>query len=307
MLLSQKLLANPKMITIDQEDLLDKSEANAIRAFFLTYLKRATKYVVPTSIFDGDFAITETEVSRDYSKFPDQLRSIIEKHGSNRERFEAEMEKLETMYKTYARPPHPTMTIENDSGIILLTPNLYKEGVDIFFYCAKTSFLFSSNVYFIPGTGTLTIALMVDPHRRTSDANRVLMEKIMDGIGFSLYAIALNALMVINAKNVKRYTVKPAARLLAKLPKTERKSHVYHILDLYRELDNAETVGFAEAEAIGKRRTFTSERALTKMHGVRGHFKQTKNGLFWWSSFIRCRRNRDTVGVVDKDYRVKSV
>ena len=67
MLLSQKLLANPKMITIDQEDLLDKSEANAIRAFFLTYLKRATKYVVPTSIFDGDFAITETEVSRDYS------------------------------------------------------------------------------------------------------------------------------------------------------------------------------------------------------------------------------------------------
>jgi hypothetical protein len=50
-----------------------------------------------------------------------------------------------------------------------------------------------------------------------------------------------------------------------------------------------------------------------RAHLVKGHFKEFKNGLFgnaklaglyWWDPFRRNRKNRDSVGEIEKDYRL---
>lgn len=41
-----------------------------------------------------------------------------------------------------------------------------------------------------------------------------------------------------------------------------------------------------------------------RAHLVAGHFKNRRGKLYWWRFHERCSRNKDTLGFVEKDYRV---
>ena len=127
------------------------------------------------------------------------------------------------------------------------------------------------------------------------------IEDNVTSAGTQMLTNVVSALACMNAKNINSISIPPskvANQIRAhkhKVPLFE-----YHVLDIFL---NPDVRKLARTEP-NKARPLILDALTTSMplHTVRGHFKQRKTGLFWWSPFIRGHIEN---GAVDKDYRVK--
>lgn len=108
---------------------------------------------------------------------------------------------------------------------------------------------------------------------------------------------SLKALACLNARNVKEVSI-PSPD---KLNKKRVKSHRYPFFE-YRTLniflgETAINIRPKDRSAIATKLF----RQQSRLHTVRGHFKRKKNGIFWWSSFIR---GSAKAGQIKKDYKL---
>lgn len=111
--------------------------------------------------------------------------------------------------------------------------------------------------------------------------------------------IAVCALIASNCRNVEEISTTISAKLNKKREKNGKAPFFsYRILDIFLKDARALPSG-------GGRRSAAIKAALTspaiRLHGVRGHFKKRKTGIFWWRNHIRGDKAQ---GIVAKDYRV---
>lgn len=132
-----------------------------------------------------------------------------------------------------------------------------------------------------------------------------LIRMFIDFVNYNIVMLvpfAIQALLLLNITNKEfvsyKLTKNEATKInLAKclIPKFE-----YRILDVRRNIkvfNNYEEVKkFIESK--------TPPNKDIRAHVVRGHFKKRGDKLFWWKPFIRNLKNKDTVGYVDKSYRI---
>lgn len=111
-----------------------------------------------------------------------------------------------------------------------------------------------------------------------------------------IYIPIAESLLQINCSNVRvhKFQVPSSALSKRQLKPKELQFFKYHIIDLGRQYDTIRNISEAKA-CIGT----AADRA---MYSVRGHFKNIKGRLFWWSPHVR---GRAVNGVVEKDYNVK--
>lgn len=111
----------------------------------------------------------------------------------------------------------------------------------------------------------------------------------------------VGALACLNARNIHSVCIPPSkVGNQMRLAKNKSPVYEYHVLDIFLkpELRKLARTNPNQVRPI-------VDQALSKgvpLHTVRGHFKQRKTGLFWWSSFIRGRAEN---GAVVKDYNVR--
>lgn len=210
-----------------------------------------------------------------------------------------------SLYEQFAIPPFDTIFIESDkTGVLIInspdtdsiTYHLFTVG-----YGQKKEYaVFSDCEYeYKRKEAVASYSRSVKPTAREG-LDEAMAEKINEAIDSLIMGTVLEILLLLNAKNTNVATYTPTKKEISYVPKNAVKSYVYHILDLYREGTKYESVKDV-TEFVGGTGRHSSEK---RAHFVRGHFKRKKNGLFWWSPFMRCRKNSE-VGVVDKDYRIK--
>lgn len=111
-------------------------------------------------------------------------------------------------------------------------------------------------------------------------------------------------LLFLNVKNAEaqRYKATKEEIKANAIPRVYEPYCDYRILDIYRRnppiKDLNELVDRVVQQAKG--------RAESRAHLVRGHFKHTHGGLYWWNPFMRNRHRLETHGFADKDYRLKT-
>jgi hypothetical protein len=109
----------------------------------------------------------------------------------------------------------------------------------------------------------------------------------------------LDILLHFNVANVRIHKYTPTQKEMKHIPGRVQEKYVYHILDVFRE----RTI-YHSLKDVEDRASDTVGGVQRKAHLVRGHFKEKKNGLFWWNPFMRNSKNRESVGYVDKDYQL---
>ena len=124
-----------------------------------------------------------------------------------------------------------------------------------------------------------------------AQVNLSMSNDLADEIG-----VAIRGLAAINARNVHHVTIEAPAKLNAKRRRNGKTEFFeYKILDIF--LGGDRTIRHRDRVASA----MANLRMGVKLHGVRGHFKERKTGIFWWSDFLRGSKHN---GVVEKEYRV---
>lgn len=107
---------------------------------------------------------------------------------------------------------------------------------------------------------------------------------------------AIAALACLNARNVKCVSVEPPAKLNKKRARTGKIPYFqYKVLDIH--LGGRQVT----SEVRQQLDHLLSARSSSCLHSVRGHFKVRKSGIYWWSDFMRGRKEN---GEVKKEYNV---
>ena len=122
-------------------------------------------------------------------------------------------------------------------------------------------------------------------------------------VAYSLNCNALSAcelMLMINVANTRIHTYKPTAKELTGVPKVLQPHYSYRLVDLFRERDRYNSLDEMVNDVYQSEKVALERRA----HVVRGHFKEKNEKLFWWSPHVRCKKNAQTLGIVDKDYVV---
>lgn len=113
--------------------------------------------------------------------------------------------------------------------------------------------------------------------------------------------IALNALACLNAKNVTHVSVPASEKLNAKRKRNGKLPFFeYKVLDIFLGA-GVRKIPSGDGRRLREAMSHLLSSSM-RLHTVRGHFKQRKTGLYWWSHFVRGRHEE---GVVVKDYNVK--
>ncbi|MNU19536.1 hypothetical protein D3C71_77650 [compost metagenome] len=229
----------------------------------------------------------------------------------------AAQDKRDAVYSQFARPAFPIMVLESDSFVLIVheykgkvdqtTHEAIEPGgrafsvrsVDKFGIVATHRHVVIHNPsgktrrFYLPETDWLKERSMLDENAKQLE--NLLRRVIIFGW------IACDVLTLMNCRNIQQIAYKPSRRELAHLPKVLQPSFVYHMLNIQRTKKVYTSLDMLTDDA------FTREtKTNAKAHVVRGHFKETKTGLFWWNSFLRNNKNRETVGFVDKVYRIEN-
>lgn len=115
---------------------------------------------------------------------------------------------------------------------------------------------------------------------------------------FSILTIEI--LLYLNTSNIILHDYVPTKNENLIVPKPLIPFYSYKILDIFREKKKFVNLKEVTDFLLKSKEESTQRRS----HLVKGHFKVTKNGLFWWNPFTRCRKNFESKGFVDKDYRL---
>uniref|UniRef100_A0AAU7PFR8 Uncharacterized protein n=1 Tax=Burkholderia phage vB_BgluM-SURPRISE13 TaxID=3159457 RepID=A0AAU7PFR8_9VIRU len=107
-------------------------------------------------------------------------------------------------------------------------------------------------------------------------------------------------LRYLNCANapVRRYT--PTQKEASGIPVRQLPFYTYRVLTLVKV--NKEFESMEEVKAASSKHKYHIERRASF---VRGHVKIRNGKPFWWNPHLRNKKNIDTLGFVDKDYRVE--
>lgn len=109
---------------------------------------------------------------------------------------------------------------------------------------------------------------------------------------------SLKALACLNARNVKEVSIPAPEKLNKKRVKNSKYPFFeYKTLNIFLG-ETAINIRPKDRSAIATKLF----RQQARLHTVRGHFKRKKNGIFWWSSFIR---GSAKAGEIKKDYKLE--
>ena len=125
------------------------------------------------------------------------------------------------------------------------------------------------------------------------------MKTTFDNMRFMLYGIAVilyEFITYINARNTVIIEYTPKKKELPGIAKALYPLYKLSVVKITKERKE-----YKSLEEIN-RDINSEENKHIRKHLVRGHFKQCKSGLYWWSPFIRYRNSE---GVVDKTYVVE--
>jgi len=231
-------------------------------------------------------------------------------------------DKRTQVFAQFARPPFPVTLLESDSFVLLVreyTAVQVKEAVlhyDLQDIDAGARCFSVRSVDKFGIVGAYEQAIIYSPSGKTRNfytpltkflrdavkANQVPPEKIENMVRMCVVYgwIACDALTLMNCRNIESISYTPTKRELAHLPKVVQAAFVYHILNLQRTRKVYTSLDAMTDDA------FTREaKTNAKAHVVRGHFKQTRTGLFWWNSFLRNAKNMKDHGYVDKAYKLQ--
>lgn len=206
------------------------------------------------------------------------------------------------MYKLYAMPPFNLLFIENESGGVLIE-KMSDDGDWSGTYIASNGMVAVVKPIYrrtktLLDQQAMDIDFLVDPSRVPMEEEDVMFMQL------TLYAYA-EALLFLNVPNVRIHQYKPSRKENAMVPKSLLPWYEYKVLDVFREKEQYSSM--KEIEDFAKEAS--KEKMERRMHIVRGHFKELRKGrpdarLVWWSAFTRCRKNLETVGIIDKDYHL---
>ena len=251
---------------------------------------RATKIFVPHELMDERRNSLET------------LRKFYHEDLSGRKFIDSQNKKFQ-QYRQYARSPFPIVFLENDTGSTLVEEIEEKkwritrstnDGI-IFPYILEFELFDTGNL-------ENDFILHFDKHcSQVDDVPDFVIEEAKM-VGRCTCMEVLEIFMFMNVSNITMHLIKPTNKEIANIPKVLRPKFLYRCLDIFREKKSF--VSLSEVFVFLQDSHHQSEERHA--HMVRGHFKAKKNGLFWWNSFMRCRKNISTAGYVDKDYRLVS-
>lgn len=216
-------------------------------------------------------------------------------------------------WKKFAKPPFPTMLLENETGALLvLSP---PDAIGIYIVMIR------SDGTVTPWAASLKpeeIEEDLEPAKRDGSfiekgvqmyigqkwpvemEEQLFQEKRAGSVllGYMVYEI----LLFFNTKNITRHVYTPQKKEMGAVPRVLHPSYVYRVLDVYR--DRKEFTSMADIKEFLNPPDHV---ILARRAGlVRGHFKERTTGVFWWDMFVRNKKNAETVGVVDKDYSLRS-
>lgn len=219
------------------------------------------------------------------------------------------------LYTTYAKMPVDLMVIESNRHCLLLEKiddksftilNLNMSAFDV--TTLVNDFAFIS---IVKTKITNSSVLEIEPLLYNSEARDYLARKYsaeqMKEVGeqmiqtsnFSVF-LALEVLLYMNTVNKEVKIYKPTKNELKFISKPLHSKFEYWILDIFRNKKMPEKL----SDLPGETNDDNAVRTQYRSHLVRGHHKKVKGKLYWWNSFTRCRKNAETVGVIEKDYRL---
>ena len=218
-------------------------------------------------------------------------------------------EKIE-LHQKYARMPVPSMFIENDTGGMLVEQtiegftiiSIAKDGIVHPFLTTCKGYQDGVDVPIV----TMDLAIDVSKYDDDTVETMTLGGKLASLVNT---LVALEVMLFMNIKNVTVHRYVPTKKENASVPKPLWPKYEYRVLDVFSDVVRYESLSQITEHLAGTARTAGSRRSSL----VRGHFKEFKNGLFgkeylaglyWWNLHRRNRKNRNTVGEVEKDYRL---
>lgn len=272
---------------------------------------RAVKFLVGTHLLANDQYI------RDVRK---QL------YGADQPEPEV-LRKKNEMWAKYARPPFPLTVLENPEALLLIEElsdgwwRLTRIGlsgragpVSIRVNnvvacraigtapgpCLGKEVWVRDQVAEYPALDRLRAQWRIDAHPLP------VQQEFVDNISEHIASMECNLisaselLLLINVANSHIHHYTPSKRENAMVPKALLPHYSYRLVDIFRN----RKVYHSFDQMLKDVTLSVAEASEKRAHLVRGHFKEKKNGLFWWSPFVRCRKNATTVGVVEKDYQL---
>lgn len=299
MLLSHRIATSEKFLTLSPLDVRNRAE---LRGKIL----RATKIIVPTELM---FVFSGRGVVGDLECIQQIIREAYGEHASTQEQ-----QKKNNLFHEYSRLPFSVVFFENTTGGILAEE--LKDGYRLSMVTPQGEVSVYSIAYSLLLQQKDVLPLMkLDLHLRTTrhtPQEAILFEKLLmaferlreddqQSVSPASYLIGvLNACLFLNARNTVVHRYQLSRKEAGVIPKSLLPHFTYRVLDVFRERQAYENVKELE-DFLQTTKTDVIKR---RVHLVRGHFKNTKHGVFWWNAFTRCRKNEATVGVVQKDYRL---
>lgn len=282
MLLSQRIAGDPKF-------LFNGNGVNVDIFDLRMRIINATKLVVPHEFlnFDTDYLDNLTQVFK----------------NSSAKSFDTKAD----MYKQYSRMPFPSMFIENDTGGMLVTQTTTGFTVRAI---AKTGLAhpYLANFKGWPANGSIPVPEITYNIKKGRELSEEYEKPCRIGALIHTY-VSMEVMLFMNVKNITVHQYVPTVKENNYVPKPLRSKYVYRVLDVFNDVVRYESLGQITDQLIHTGKTAEQRRSSL----VRGHFKEFKNGLFgkeslaglyWWNIHRRNRKNRESVGEVEKDYRL---
>lgn len=248
------------------------------------------------------------------------------------EQFEKRVESL----KQFAKLPFETVTLEYDKGCILLetTDDGLIEGIIILdegkvmpyrvslvsiatgkhedgrpqircvvnMHCTDSTEKWAKETWTAHdvrelASGKAKVTRRVEPgYQPAHEYERVMTQFTMhERWCMAIMLQAMYALMLMNTKNIGTTIVTPTKKENAMVPKTLLPYYSYHILNVDRAMREVKTL--EDVEKIHR----SINQVERRMHLVRGHFKNIRGNLHWWSPHMR---NKHADKVISKDYQL---
>jgi hypothetical protein len=285
MLLSQRIAKDPKFLT--------KIDSGCTTNVFDLRMRiiNASKIIVPHEFLNFD------------NNHGDNLAQSLANSSST------SMQEKGELYRIYARMPFSSMFIENDTGALFVQQT--QAGFEINAISKQGEVHPYTTVFsgFIEG---VSIPLPeIKWHAKAGTYFPDTVQKATRVSSLVYLYVAMDVMLFMNVKNVIMHHYVPTKKENSIVPKPLLAKYDYRVLDVFGDVKRYDSLVQVVDHVIGSSRMAKDRRA----HLVRGHFKEFKNGLFgnpklaglyWWNPFRRSRKNLETVGVVEKDYRLSA-
>jgi hypothetical protein len=268
MLISQKIAKDKKFLKPCDHD---KISCYDLRR----KISRAVKVLVEDSVFLNNSLLDEIVKAATDPKNNDKFQEKIIKH------------------QFYAKAPFDITFIESTVGAFLIESR--EKGIWICTHISNTGLILPIRLKHTPdGKGEMGIE--ADGYRASSHEQLANIRIHLE----AYYLCTVELLMYLNTSNITMHDYTPTEVENKDINKTILPFYTYKVLDIFREKEKFNNLN----EVVDFLFKDKNDKIQRRSHLVKGHFKETKNGLFWWNSFTRCRKNLGTKGFVDKDYRL---